>query len=67
VTSILGGQFRNQAETLETVERAIERSRSKLHSGKALNVLDQRIAMLRTVSEARQDQDGRVTSPAENV
>jgi hypothetical protein len=67
VPSILGGQFRNQAESLETVKRPVERSGSKLHSGEALNILDQRVAMFRTVSEARQDQDRRVTSPTQYI
>jgi hypothetical protein len=67
VPSILGGQFRNQAEPLETIKRSVERSGSELHSGESSDVLDQRVAVFRTVSETRENQDRGVTGPTQHI
>src|ERR1700759_1317844 len=49
------------------VERAVERARSQLDAGESLDVLDQRIAVLRPVGQADQDQHRHLAGPAEHV
>ena len=67
VATILGRQLRDQTESLETVKRPVERSGTELHSGERLDVLDQRVAVFRTVGEARQDQYRRVARSTKDV
>ena len=64
VTPILGRQLHYQAQPFETVECPVQGPRSELDSREFFDVLNQCVAMFGTVSEAREDEDGRVTGSA---
>jgi hypothetical protein len=57
-TTTVAGQGLNETLVFKTAYRSIERARLKVHPGERLNVLGQRVPVLRTTSQAREDQGG---------
>src|SRR5580704_19108935 len=51
---VVSGQRLDQAESLEPVQRTVERARTELDAGQLLDVLDERVTVLGTVGEADQ-------------
>src|SRR5689334_16562073 len=64
---LVGGQRLDEPEPLEPVQRAVERARPELDLRELPDVLDQRVAVLRPVGQADQDQHRRLPGPAQHV
>ena len=57
VTASLSGESFDQARFLELRQAAIEGARSESHSGELPHVLNQRVTVLRTTSQAGENKD----------
>src|SRR5258708_5866855 len=63
----VGGQRLDGAEPLKPGQRAGEGAGAEVDAGELLDVLDQRVAVLRTVGQADQDQHRHLAGPAQDI